>query len=255
MRARDASATLTAEQSAAADAGMKAMIPIGRPFLDYVLSALADAGFSDVCIVVGPEHQSIRQYYRATAPTSRIRIHFTVQTEARGTADAVLTTEEFAAGDPVVVLNADNYYPPATLALLRDAAAPATLAFRRHGLLRDGHIPAERIARYAILDVDGTGYLSRVVEKPDAETLAQAGDDPWVSMNCWLIDASIFQACRDVPPSPRGELELPLAMQFAIEQYRARVTAVRVDAGVLDLSHRSDVAAVAERLRGVEVRL
>ena len=44
MRKCDAAAQLDARQSAAADAGMKGMIPIRRPFLDYILSALADAG-------------------------------------------------------------------------------------------------------------------------------------------------------------------------------------------------------------------
>ena len=43
-----AAAGLSSDQSAAADAGVKAMIPIGRPFLDYALSAYADAG-----IIVG----------------------------------------------------------------------------------------------------------------------------------------------------------------------------------------------------------
>ena len=43
MRRRDETATLEASQVAAADAGVKGMIPIKRPFLDYVLSALADA--------------------------------------------------------------------------------------------------------------------------------------------------------------------------------------------------------------------
>ena len=44
MRAADATAVLDPAQAAAADAGMKAMIPIGaagHPFLDYVLSGLA----------------------------------------------------------------------------------------------------------------------------------------------------------------------------------------------------------------------
>ncbi len=44
MRRDDAGAELSAEQASLADSGMKAMIPVGRPFLDYVLSGLADAG-------------------------------------------------------------------------------------------------------------------------------------------------------------------------------------------------------------------
>ena len=39
MRKADPAVRLAAVQEAAADTGVKAMIPIGRPFLDYVLSA------------------------------------------------------------------------------------------------------------------------------------------------------------------------------------------------------------------------
>ena len=38
-------ALASAEQAKAADSGVKAMISVGRPFLDHVISALADAGF------------------------------------------------------------------------------------------------------------------------------------------------------------------------------------------------------------------
>ena len=55
MRRASEGVELTAEQQRAADAGVKAMISLdGRPFLDYVISALADAGFPEICLVIGP---------------------------------------------------------------------------------------------------------------------------------------------------------------------------------------------------------
>ena len=57
---RDEGVGLDREQSRAAAEGAKGMIPFGRPFLDYVLSSLADAGFREVCLVIGPEHRAIR---------------------------------------------------------------------------------------------------------------------------------------------------------------------------------------------------
>ena len=63
MRRADADARVDERQARVADAGMKAMIPIGRPFLDHVISGLADAGITDVCLVIGPEHDVIRAYY------------------------------------------------------------------------------------------------------------------------------------------------------------------------------------------------
>ena len=60
MRSPGAAAELTAEQEAVAETGVKALIPVGRPFLDYVLSALADSGVKRVCLVIGPGHGELR---------------------------------------------------------------------------------------------------------------------------------------------------------------------------------------------------
>jgi glucose-1-phosphate thymidylyltransferase len=258
MRARDEGAAVGAEQAAVADSGVKAMIPIGRPFLDYVLSALADAGYREVCLVIGPEHQIIREYYTRGVALERLRVRFAVQEQPLGTADAVLAAEPFAAGEPFLVLNSDNYYPAAAFAALRELhepALPALPAFGREALLRDSDIPPERIARYALLDIGADGYLRRIVEKPDDATFRALEPAAYVSMNCWLLTSEGFRACREVGPSPRGELELPLAVQYAIDTLGLRFRALPFHAPVLDLSSRADIAGVAARLAGVDVRL
>ena len=67
---------LTPEQAEAAAAGQKAMMPFGRPFLDYVLSGLADAGYTDICLVVGPDHDAVREYYTRKRPPRPSLPHF-----------------------------------------------------------------------------------------------------------------------------------------------------------------------------------
>ena len=62
MRKDDSSAELSGEQAKFAGMGVKAMIPIERPFLDYVISALADAGYRRICLVVGAEHGDMKDY-------------------------------------------------------------------------------------------------------------------------------------------------------------------------------------------------
>jgi dTDP-glucose pyrophosphorylase len=254
MRARDDGAPLAPEQSAVADQGLKAMIPVGRPFLDYVLAALADAGFNEACLVVAPEHDAIRDYYTRTAMPRRLRLAYATQERPLGTADAVLAAQRFVGAEPFLVLNGDNYYPVEVLAALRRVSLPAMAGFSRAGLLRDGQIPPERIARYALLDIAADGTLRRIVEKPDAATERTLRDAP-VSMNCWLLTPAIFEACRRIAPSPRGELELPLAIQYAIDKMEMHVRVLPVDAPVLDLSHRADIPAVASRLEHLTVSL
>jgi glucose-1-phosphate thymidylyltransferase len=253
MRARGGNGQLADAQAVAADAGLKAMIPIDRPFLDYALSGFADAGLREVCLVIGPEHDAMRAYYSMVA-TRRLTFDFAIQVQPAGTADAVLAATEFVGDDDFLVVNADNYYPAPVIAELRRPPAPALPAFSREGLLRDGQIPAERIARYALLDIGADHMLRRIVEKPTDEDAA-ALRDARVSMNCWLFDRRIFEACRRVPRSARGEHELPLAVQFAIDHLDMHFRTFDVDSPVLDLSHREDIPSVAARLRGVPVEL
>lgn len=254
MRAEDGGARLDTAQEAAAASGVKGMIPIGRPFLDYLLSALADAGFTRACLVIGPEHGAVREHYAQPGLLARIEVEFAVQQEPRGTADAVLAAEPVARGEPFLVCNADNYYPVPVLSALRALGAPGLAGFARDALVRESNIPAERVAQFAILAVTPDGFLADIVEKPDAATEARFGTAAPVSMNAWVFDDRIFDACRAIPPSPRGEFEIQDAVRHAMRHLGVRFRVLPVSAGVLDLSRRGDVAAVAERLAGVEVR-
>ena len=254
MRAESDSAALSSEQEAVAASGIKGMIPVGRPFLDYVLSALADAGFTDVCIVVAPDNSTIREHYSNSNP-KRLRITFAVQLSPIGTADAVLAAQEFTLGEPFVVINSDNYYPPQSLSRLRLTDGAATIGFSRDGLLSGGNIPPERIGAYAYLEADTNGTLRKITEKPDVAGGRPPEAGMYVSMNCWRLTSAIFRACRDVQSSPRGELELPLAVQYAIDVLGLQIKVIPDESPVLDLSARADIPLVASALSQAEVSL
>jgi dTDP-glucose pyrophosphorylase len=250
---------LRPDQAAAADAGAKAMMPLvaggasaGRPFLDYVLSGLADAGFESICLVIAPDHVDTRRYYQEVAPPRRARVRFVAQAEPRGTADAVVAAADFIARDCVLVINGDNYYPSTALARLRALEGPGTMLFRAHGLVANGNIPADRVEAFAIGTIDPDGYLLRLIEKPTADALRDAGPNPLVSMNCWLMPPEIVEACRSVRPSSRGELELTHAVSDAIDDLGIRFRVLVSDEGVLDLSRRDDVDIVSAHLASID---
>ena len=256
MRKSDDSTKLGADQAAVADIGFKAMIPMatgnGRPFLDYLLSALADVGLNDVCLVIGPEHIAVRDHYERDAVPSRIRLKFAIQEQALGTANAVLSAEEFVGDDTFAVINSDNFYPADALNALHALAEPAIVGFDRDVLVRRGNVPAERTARFGALDIDSGGYLRRILVSPTEEML-KSGDPIYSSMNCFLFTKEIFAACREVPISARGEYELPQAVHLAIDRGMMRFKVVRIAAPVLDMSSRGDIGKVAQHLTGIEI--
>jgi glucose-1-phosphate thymidylyltransferase len=251
MREPDAGSELSEAQRSAAAAGQKAMMPVGdsdgRPFLDYVLSSLADAGCSDVCLVVAPDHAAIRSHYEQLR-VSRLRLHYAVQPQPRGTADALLAARAFAGGDPFLVLNSDNLYPAGALADLAALDGPGVAAFERSELVENSGFPAERVAQFAVLEVDASGMLLSIHEKPGLAGIDAYGPEALVSMNLWRFDARIFAACEAVPMSARGEYELPEAVLLAVSQ-GMRIRVVHATGAVLDLSRRADVAGVSAALK------
>jgi dTDP-glucose pyrophosphorylase len=255
MRKTDEAAGLDARQAAMAETGVKALIPIERPFLDYVLSAAADAGFRRACLVIGPEHHELREYYTQKVKPERLKIEFAVQAEPKGTADAVAAAESFAAEEPFVMINSDNYYPVEALAALRRQTASAVALFEQEAMFAGSNVPAERMRAFAVGQVNGSGFLERILEKPEEALLAALPRPLWVSMNCWRLGPKIFEACRSIGLSPRGEYELTAAVQYAIDKLQEPFQAVLIRAAVLDLSRREDVASVSARLKGTKVRL
>jgi len=254
LRRPSAAARLTAAQAEAADRGLKALVPIGgRPFLDYGLSRLADAGVAEVVVVIGPASEAIREHYRAVPP-SRIRLAFAVQREPRGSADALLAAESLlAGGSEFLVANSDDVYPPSALRGLVELGRPGLPVFSGATLLARGNFPPGRLARFATLEIEA-GELRRIVEKPGGGAAGAARGDAWYSMNLWRFSAGIFEACRRVAVSARGEKELPQAVGFGIAELGLSFRTFPCADGVLDLSTRDDIEGLGARLAGETAR-
>jgi len=251
MRRADERAALDAEQAKAADAGLKALVPVaGRPFLDHVLSGLADGGLAEICLVVAPGDNPIRRYYERRPP-ERLSIRFAVQKKPLGTADALLAAQEFAGGEDFLALNSDNLYPVSAYRALRELGAPGLPVFDRERLVAASNFTKERVDQFAVLEVGPDGFLEAIVEKP--KTPRRDGS-VLLSMNLWRFSQSIFEACREVPVSVRGERELPQAVGWAVARRGEKFRAIPCAEGVLDLSTRADIAEVSARLAGVEAR-
>lgn len=242
---------LAAAQSAAAEQGAKGMMPFARPFLDYSLSALADAGIREAILVVGPEHGQMREYFTQTAAGRRVAVRFAIQSEPRGTADAVLAAAGAVRNAPFLVLNADNLYPTASVTRLTELADNGLVAFEADSLVRHSGLEAERVLKFALLDLDGEDCLRTIREKPSPDDPLARRPERWVSMNLWSFTPAIFAACARVVPSPRGELELQDAVQGAIAG-GMRLQAIRSHEPVLDLSTRADIPAVGQRLAALD---
>lgn len=262
---RDDGATMSTEQARAAAAGHKSLMPLGgRPMLDYLLHNVAESGVRDVVLVVPPGDSPLRQRYDVDLPPTRLRVRFAVQNEPLGTAHALLAARDAVCaplGAPAdadgrrhfLMCNGDNLYSADALRALVNADGPALVAYDAEALVRESGIEAERVRRFALVDSDAAGLLREIVEKPDAGHPLLAAASPRVSMNLWRFTDRIFDACRGLEQSPRGEFELADAVRASM-QAGERYAAIERAEAVLDLTQRRDVATLEARLAGVHPR-
>jgi glucose-1-phosphate thymidylyltransferase len=234
---------LSPDQQTIADAGLKALVPIvgQKTLLDFIVERLIAAELDEICLVIGPEHDLIRDHCRKMGHS----IQFAIQSEAKGTADAVLASREFVGEDKFIALNSDNLYSVEDLIRLRQVGAQALIGFDRKTLIYKSNIPAERIASFADVVVDGHD-LVKIVEKPE-----EPMEEGLVSMNLWLFGPRIFEACASIAPSVRGEYEITAAVNHAMEDMSERFMVIPSFEPVLDLSNKSDISKVSQLLMSI----
>ncbi|MCD6415955.1 MAG: nucleotidyltransferase family protein [Planctomycetes bacterium] len=257
MRRSEGGRELEPDKLLWAERGLKALIPIwGRPFLDYIVASLSQAGVRRVCLVVAPDADQMRDYARRVSRTAPCEVECAVQQSPRGTADAVLAAERFADAESFILTNSDNLFPVSALSALarRGGEGQCVGVFPRRRLVREGNISEERVREFAVVSISGEGELLGIVEKPsDPDSFARRGE-VFVSMNLYGFSPAIFDACRRVAPDPeRGELELTSAVTDLIESGGASFDVVLCEGPVLDLTRRADVAAAERALQGCEL--
>ena len=255
MRRENPQAGLNEHQTQVANSGIKALIPLDRPFLDYVLTALADAGYRRICLVINPQHDNLQRYYGETLQYRRLSMDFAFQQEPRGTADAVYAARDFVGNDPFLVINSDNYYPVSALADLRCLNNPGLTLFDRHAMLEHSNIAPDRLRKFAVVQTHPDTTMQRIIEKPQQELLDSLPPPIGISMNCWRFHKSIFPACEAITPSSRGELELPDAVQYSIDIFHQTYQTLYSQQPVLDMSSREDIPSMTTHLAGTMVHL
>lgn len=241
MRAENETAKLDEKQAEIASQGIKALMPIlgNKTLLDFIFESLSKAGFTEFCLVIGNEHQAIRDF----CSKLNYKISFAIQEKPLGTANAVLAAENFVKDEQFLVVNSDNLYPVKDLERLRKLDSAGLIAFDKQNLLSKSNIDEEKINKFAVLSLDENDYLTKIIEKPETTE-----KEAFISMNAWVFSPKIFQACKQISPSDRGEFELTDAVNFAIKNLDEKFTAIYSNEGVLDLSSRSDVEKVKEKL-------
>ncbi len=252
QRQADADKRLSPEVRDLAEKGLKGLIPVaGSPFLDYTVKRLVGAGIDHVCLVLAPKAREMRDYGSRISKKFDIDVSYAVQKAPRGSADAVMASEEAVGGENFLLCNCDNLYPQDALSKLVSLpqGSCAVAGFDRDVMLRSGNFKPDRIKSFAVLHIDNAGNLVEIVEKPQSADNYGHKGKLWVSMNLFRFTPAVFDFCRRIKPHPeRGELELTEAVSRMIAAPECRFEAVFASGAVLDMTGKSDIETVKAAL-------
>jgi glucose-1-phosphate thymidylyltransferase len=197
----------------------KQLVPVAnKPILFYGIEDMAEAGITEVGIIVGDTRDEIRA---AVGDGSAWGMHVTYipQDEPLGLAHCVLIAQDFLGDDDFVMYLGDNLLRQG-IKQFADAFEDARRAADKPTLGAPSESPSAQILlahvsdpeRFGVAEIGADGEVVRLVEKP-----AEPPSD-LALVGVYLFDPSIHEAVRAIEPSPRGELEITDAIQWLIDQ-------------------------------------
>lgn len=183
----------------------KPLLPVnGRPTLDYVLQATAQAGIQNVCLVTHHLAQQIEAFvgdgsaWGVTAVCCR-------QSKMLGTAHALHTAvaahpQLFCQERPFLLTATDYILPPSYLADLVQAhqqnGTDMTISLKE--------LPLADIIGRSSVKFGGNGRITRIIEKPTPDQI----EHPFSASLTFILPGAALAELAAIRPSPRGELEI-----------------------------------------------
>lgn len=131
----------------------KALIPLaGKTILSIIVDQLKEAGIHEFIFIIGYLGDKIQDYVTTKYPD--LNCHFITQSERHGTGHAINLTKEIVGEDEVMIILGDTIAEYDVRAILETP----------HSMLGVKKVDDPR--NFGVAEIDETGFITRVVEKP-----------------------------------------------------------------------------------------
>jgi glucose-1-phosphate thymidylyltransferase len=216
----------------------KHLLPIyDKPMIYYPIETLVKAGIKDIMIVTGGN--SAGDFLRLLGNGREFGlkdIYYTYQEGEGGIADALKLCEHFAEGQRIAVILGDN--------IVQDDITPYVRAFQEQDsgariLLKEVEDPE----RFGCPELDGDRIV-RIEEKP------LQPKSRYAVTGIYMYDRRVFDFCRRLKRSERGELEITDVNNAYIKEgdlYYDVLSGWWTDAGQFESLYRANELVARER--------
>ena len=175
----------------------KHLLPIyDKPMVYYPIQTLVDAGIQDILLVTGGRNSG--DFLRLLGNGKEFglkHLNYTYQEGEGGIAEALALAEHFSDGDKVCVILGDNLIE----GKIRDAVQNFHASEGRGARIFLKEV--QDAQRFGVAELDGDKIIG-IEEKP------KQPKSNYAVTGIYLYDGSVFDKCRNLKPSHRGELEI-----------------------------------------------
>ena len=193
----------------------KQLMPVyDKPMIYYPLSILMLAGIKEILIISTPH--DLPHFEKLLGDGARIGCRFTyaVQPSPDGLAQAFIIGEEFIGNDKVALVLGDNIFYGSGLSKLlqtnNDPDGGVVFAYQ-----------VQDPERYGVVEFDDDFNVLSIEEKPEQPK------SHYAVPGLYFYDNDVIEIARNIPLSPRGELEITDINRVYLERGKLKV-------GVLD---------------------
>ena len=216
-----------------------------KPMIYYPLATLMTAGIREIHLISSPADLPIFERVLGDGQQWGVSLSYSVQPTPGGIAEAVLIGEEFVGDQPFSLILGDNIFH-----------GPIGLDIEVAGFVSGAVIwgyPVEDPQRYGVVEIDSSGYVLSIEEKPNnpRSDLAVPG--------LYVYDDTAVSRAKELAPSDRGELEITdLNISFLVDG-ELRAASLGPDTTWLDsgthesLLESSNFVASVEKENGYKV--
>ena len=175
----------------------KQLLPVyDKPMIYYPLSILMLAGIQEILVITTPHEQALFKRLLDDGSQWGIRLHYAVQPEPGGLAQAFIIGREFLAGDPSCLILGDNIFYGHGLGEVLQRVSK-----REEGATIFGYRVRDP-QRYGVAEFDADGRIVGIEEKPEEPK------SNYAITGLYFYDARAVDFADQLKPSPRGELEI-----------------------------------------------